>query len=62
MIVVIGKDKKLFRIISCKQCGSELQYLDHEIQIGYRRINDKEILPFNFIECPACWERVIINV
>jgi hypothetical protein len=63
MVVILGKDKKMFKIISCQECGSELQYLPRDIMGGYYRTgNGDEVKKYFFIECPSCWEKVVVNV
>ena len=62
MVTILGKDKNMFKVVSCQECGSELQYLTRDIQTGYHRKPNDIVITYHFIECPSCWEKVVVNV
>ncbi len=60
MTQIIGKDFTLFKMASCKYCGSRLQYLPKDIETYYQRETDDTVSMHAYVECPSCWEKVFV--
>lgn len=61
MVMVIGKDKNLYKQITCKNCASILEYVNNEVKrydgVDYSGGADGK----EWIKCPSCNKQVIIR-
>jgi DNA-directed RNA polymerase subunit RPC12/RpoP len=60
MTIIIGKDYTLYKMISCKGCGSRLQYLPSDVEIYRQRESEDIVSEHPYVECPNCWEKIFV--
>jgi len=61
MVSIIGKDESVARDATCKNCGSILRYLKHDVQEGksYDYGGGCDIV--HWINCPGCGSEISVG-
>ncbi len=59
MVRKVGKDKKLYKKVTCKNCATKLEYLPKDVQFkSYSCMCETEIV--SWIVCPQCKAHVTV--
>ena len=58
MVKIVGKDKKIAKQITCKNCAAILEYLPKDVKTrSYSCMGETDVL--SYIKCPDCKEEVV---
>lgn len=61
MIKVVGNDPSVVKQVTCKHCGSILEYMPCDIEEGATRAWRGGRDLYHYIECPQCKNHVSVS-
>lgn len=62
MVQVVGKDQTVYKRVTCKKCGSVLEYAPIEIMKSQSRDITGCTEVREYINCPTCLSDVVLGI